>query len=268
MKKNAYICGGLLFLQLAISVASGLIENEIARLTVFELSLIAPVAVFLAYMPRIFSTTPATLLIKPSKASAEALLLLPIMTAIVMGITLIEAKISQATGFDFGTVTPSGSLEHIILFNILIPSVLEELLCRFAILRLMLPYGEKKAIIISAVLFSAMHGNFYQFPYAFAAGILLAAAAIKSGGVLLPVFFHLVNNILAVTVALTSSETVVNIIYSATLLLAVVSIIYFAFIKKSMPKEPIETEKFFLKDMLLPVFYIAVMLFTAIWRII
>ena len=67
-------------------------------------------------------------------------------------------------------------LESNFLLNFLLVVVagpiVEELLTRKLIIDRILLYGEKTAIFVSALLFGLLHGNFYQFFYAFGIGLI------------------------------------------------------------------------------------------------
>lgn len=75
----------------------------------------------------------------------------------------------------------------------------EELIFRGAILRALLEKIKNHwwAIVISAILFSLMHGNPAQMPFAFVAGIFLGWAYYRTGSIIPGVTYHWVNNSIA-----------------------------------------------------------------------
>lgn len=77
----------------------------------------------------------------------------------------------------------------------------EELVFRGAILRKLLnAFGEKWhwiAIVISAVIFGAVHGNIPQFVHAFAIGLLIGWMYYRTHSIIPGVLFHWVNNTIA-----------------------------------------------------------------------
>ena len=79
------------------------------------------------------------------------------------------------------------------LYASLFAPVFEEILFRGLILRNMMPYGKKIAILGSAFLFGIFHGNLLQSPYAFACGLVLGytAAEYSLGWAVL---LHFLNN--------------------------------------------------------------------------
>lgn len=76
----------------------------------------------------------------------------------------------------------------------LIPGFCEEFLFRGAILSNCLPFGEGKAIFISALLFSLMHQNPSQIFYTFVAGLLLGFIYVKTKSIWNCVIIHILNN--------------------------------------------------------------------------
>ena len=91
-------------------------------------------------------------------------------------------------------------LEHLltaaIFAGILFP-ILEELLFRRLLCNRLLPLGEKKAIIISALIFGFIHGNLYQFAYAFLLGLVLGYIYVKTGKLIYTIIFHCIINLYA-----------------------------------------------------------------------
>jgi membrane protease YdiL (CAAX protease family) len=76
----------------------------------------------------------------------------------------------------------------------IVPAFCEEFLFRGVILSNLMPYGKGLAIIASSVLFGLMHGNFYQFLYTTAAGIILGTLYVVTDSIWAAILMHLVNN--------------------------------------------------------------------------
>jgi membrane protease YdiL (CAAX protease family) len=83
-----------------------------------------------------------------------------------------------------------------IFIGILFP-ILEELLFRKILCQRLLPIGEKKAVIISAAVFGLIHGNLYQFAYAFLIGLVLGYVYVKTGRLIYPIICHCAINLYA-----------------------------------------------------------------------
>lgn len=70
----------------------------------------------------------------------------------------------------------------------------EEILFRGLILRSLMPYGKRFAILASSFLFGIFHGNLMQTPYAFGVGLLLGFVAAEYS-VLWAMVLHIFNNL-------------------------------------------------------------------------
>ncbi|MEF9940580.1 MAG: type II CAAX endopeptidase family protein [Clostridium sp.] len=85
----------------------------------------------------------------------------------------------------------------------MIGPIIEEYIFRGLILNRMRPYGERAAIIFSAVLFGLLHGNVSQFFYATALGIIFGYVAAKTGRILYSSILHIMVNSYSVILAFT-----------------------------------------------------------------
>lgn len=126
-----------------------------------------------------------------ARGGAYALLLLPVFLFATLGVNLLSSLVYEGIGGSLPEVIPSVPL---FFGAVILAPVAEELFFRGLLLRMLAPYGERKAILISALSFALLHGNFFQMPYAFTAGLLLALAAYFGGSVLYPLGFHLLYN--------------------------------------------------------------------------
>lgn len=84
---------------------------------------------------------------------------------------------------------------NLIFLGILAP-IIEELVFRKIICDRLLPLGEGYAVILSAAIFGLVHGNFFQFFYAFLTGMLFSFIYIRTGRVRYTVSIHMIINIL------------------------------------------------------------------------
>lgn len=80
----------------------------------------------------------------------------------------------------------------------LLPAFLEEMIYRGYILRTLRPYGNFFAILISSLLFSLMHGNLRQIPFAFMVGLVLGSLYVSTNNIWLPIAVHFTNNAISV----------------------------------------------------------------------
>ena len=85
------------------------------------------------------------------------------------------------------------------LFTIaVLPALLEEMIYRGYILRVLRPYGNLMAVMVSSLLFSLMHGNLRQIPFAFMVGLVLGFLYVSTNNIWLPIAVHLANNAISV----------------------------------------------------------------------
>lgn len=78
----------------------------------------------------------------------------------------------------------------------LVGPLAEELFFRGVILPRVIPYGQKTALVFSALLFALYHVNVYQFFYAFGMGLLLGALYLKTGSLRAGFLLHAAVNML------------------------------------------------------------------------
>lgn len=77
---------------------------------------------------------------------------------------------------------------------VVLAPIVEELVFRKLLVDRMYPYGEKAAILISALFFGLFHGNFSQFFYAFMLGIILSFVYLRTGNILYTIAIHMTIN--------------------------------------------------------------------------
>lgn len=97
-----------------------------------------------------------------------------------------------------------------------LPALLEEMIYRGYILRTLRPYGNLFAIIVSSLLFSLMHGNLRQIPFAFIVGLVLGFLYVSTNNIWLPIAVHFTNNAISVLMEYFSfslSEEYVGVFY-------------------------------------------------------
>lgn len=83
-----------------------------------------------------------------------------------------------------------------------IPPLVEEFAMRGVVMQPLRKYGDKFAIIVSSVLFAALHGNMAQIPFAFIAGCVLGYFAIVTESIWTSVAIHALNNLSAVIISI------------------------------------------------------------------
>ena len=81
-----------------------------------------------------------------------------------------------------------------LLLSCLLAPTFEELIFRKLLLERLLPFGKRSAVLLSALLFGLIHGNFYQFFYSVLLGILLACLYLRTGKLRACILLHALVN--------------------------------------------------------------------------
>ncbi len=148
--------------------------------------------------------------------------------------TSIAAAIFENFGvnydIDFGD-SPRGlfGIMLTLISTAIIPALAEEFACRGIMLGLLKSCGDAFAIIVSAILFGLVHGNFEQIPFAFLVGLVLGFITVKTGSIIIAIAVHFTNNLISVifdyvNLSLMEKNTVYIIYLAVCMLLAVISI--------------------------------------------
>lgn len=98
-----------------------------------------------------------------------------------------------------------------------LPALLEEMIYRGYILRTLRPYGNFFAVVVSSLLFSLMHGNLRQIPFAFIVGMVLGLLYVCTNNIWLPITVHFANNAISVLMeyfAFSLSENYQGVFYA------------------------------------------------------
>ena len=130
--------------------------------------------------------------------------------------------------------TSTGSATLLYLLNAtLLPAFLEEFVFRGILMQSLRRFGDGFAVVISAVIFAAAHGNLMVFPIAFVVGMCIGYFVIRTGSLWTGIIVHLLYNSMSVglnQLYSVISPTAINIVDSAVviveLLLALASLIY------------------------------------------
>ena len=129
----------------------------------------------------------------------------------------------------------------LIFYACLIAPVLEEIIFRGYILRLLQRFGGSFAILLSALLFSFYHFDLTQLLPTFAMGCLFGYLAIQCGSIIPVIGVHILNNAVAVllrTFSQTFSPTVLLAINLALYVLAFLSLIAALYLYRKSRHKP------------------------------
>ncbi len=134
---------------------------------------------------------------------------------------------------DFGE-NPTGVFGVIltVISTAVIPPLVEEFACRGVLLGALRKFGDGFAILVSAIMFGIMHGNFQQMPFTFLIGVFLGFVTVKCNSIWPAILIHAYNNLSAVVFDYAFADVSIylqNIIYTfyltVCLLLGVVGLI-------------------------------------------
>ena len=110
-----------------------------------------------------------------------------------------------------------------------VPALVEEFAIRGAVLQPLRRYGDKFAILASAVVFAVLHGNLIQAPFALIAGIGIGYAVCITNSIWTGVLIHFCNNFYAVITEfmladIADEKTLNTVYYGVMIALYVISI--------------------------------------------
>lgn len=131
------------------------------------------------------------------------------------------------------------------IYTCIIAPIFEEFIYRGAVLRSLEKYGRWFAILISAILFGLMHGNFYQIFMATGIGIALGYLATEYS-IKLTILLHMINNTFVGVTSLISShisENAGNIMNAAIILISLITLVIAFILKKNHIGEWLQNNK-------------------------
>ena len=125
---------------------------------------------------------------------------------------------------DFGD-NPDGFFGFLLslLATAIVPALVEEFACRGLLLGVLRKYGDGFAVLVSAILFGLMHGNFDQMPFALMVGLVLGYIVVKTESLWIAVAVHATNNFISVAftyILCGFSQNAQNLIYLIYLMAA------------------------------------------------
>lgn len=148
--------------------------------------------------------------------------------ALVAGTAAVFAGNYITTGFSgfvstydiefsaYETENPATFLEFLLfIFEVaVIPAIVEEVAIRGIVMPPLRKYGDRFAIIMSAIIFALMHSNMLQIPFAFVAGLVLGYFAISTKSLWTAIAIHAANNLLSAVSSVVIDRPVLSAIYS------------------------------------------------------
>lgn len=142
--------------------------------------------------------------------------------------------------FNKGMHIQSSSYIILISIGILTNAFVEETVFRGLMLKILLPKGEIKAIIISSLFFGVGHfaqalqnpsfSIFVQVFYALLVGLVLALLVVQTKSIIIPIIFHFLHNLLQYTGAAVSDVATIrmtDLILIAFLIIYIIGLLMF-----------------------------------------
>ncbi|MEG1448748.1 MAG: type II CAAX endopeptidase family protein [Oscillospiraceae bacterium] len=112
----------------------------------------------------------------------------------------------------------------------IIAPILEELVFRGIIMQSLRRFGDRFALVMSAIIFALIHLNFVQFPNALLMGLVMGYFVLRTNSLHVGIFMHAANNILSVLITIASeyidirySSLTMNIVCGVYLVAGIVS---------------------------------------------
>ncbi len=159
----------------------------------------------------------------PLRGGGLAAALFPLFLSLLSMASLITSLLM--TLFHIPITAPDFSFSlSTLLFVVLVTPVTEELFCRYVLrtlCRSISTASEGGVILATAILFSLMHANLVQLPYALLGGLVLGAAAAVSNSVVLPILLHIGINLFSLlTIRIEWLSILPHFLFPMALLLA------------------------------------------------
>ena len=108
------------------------------------------------------------------------------------------------------TFGPDVELSMMAITVAMVAGFFEELMFRGCICQNLIRFGKMKAIVISAMFFSLMHGNLSQLFYTFVAGLIFGWFYVKTGSIWLGVITHFCNNLFSLLFSFIAQQTTMH----------------------------------------------------------
>ncbi len=120
---------------------------------------------------------------------------------------LLNLAIGSVTGRSLFDMNPVMEMSmdmtpDMILYTVIVGPFMEELMFRGMLLKRARVFGDRTAVVFTAVMFGLMHGNLAQFLYAVGIGLIFGYVAVKTNGIRYTVLMHMLVNSYSVVLVL------------------------------------------------------------------
>lgn len=246
-----YILSYFLTMMISTTILSSIFSSYLKD-TSFSFTVDIFVSVFSAFIPGLFyfllSKNKPSQLIKTNRIGFLKMLPLLFIGMAFSMLSNIATSLVQSNMMFFGLENSIDfsndvySIQHMLLYfasTALVPAFAEEFAFRGILMGSLRKYGDAFAIVVSSVLFGAMHGNIVQIPFAFMLGLIFGYADCKANSILPSILIHFCNNFYSVLMDVLSSNTYLsdNIVMAIQYLLmaafCIIGLLSFVYIAKT-----------------------------------
>lgn len=152
-------------------------------------------------------------------------------------IPLIKEYIENYNALMRNLTFTDGNIFALVFSLAILTPIVEELLFRGIILSAFKAYfGEKAAIVLSALVFGIMHWNPIQSTYAFLLGLVLAYIYLKTQSIYSAIIFHMIFNFMGAVLQVIFPQNIL-IIINLTMYISIFSLPFLWKFYKALPKK-------------------------------
>ncbi len=120
-----------------------------------------------------------------------------VMISNIASAALLQLFGLQVKAVTFQLPTTFGGWLFYLLHYTIAPAILEEFLFRGILLRRLRPFGDRLAVVVSSLLFAAVHFDLSRFCGIFLFSLFLGWVACRSDSIVPGILLHLLNNVLS-----------------------------------------------------------------------
>lgn len=168
------------------------------------------------------------------KEAIFTIMLIPIALFAVMSISAATEAVLGLFGIERAGVELPDSFIYALLNFAFIPAVLEETVFRVVPLLTLKNAPRKITATVSAAFFALAHVDIFALPYAFAAGLIFAAAYFMTGSFLCTYILHFINNAVSVLLMYINSPEVTSGVNIGVCVLSVISLLCMVLARKKL----------------------------------
>lgn len=165
-----------------------------------------------------------------------------IATQMIM--TIVKSIFKIEINNDITTLIQESNTIYLIIFAAILGPIFEELIFRGTMLKKLRVYGDKTAILYTAIAFGLFHCNIAQIPFAIVCGLILGYVVVKTNNIIYPIILHISLNSISVILTILLKLNLLPVIALIMLfvLTCIILTLVFVPIKLATNKVKIENE--------------------------